>query len=246
MRQFGLIGYPLGHSFSKKYFSEKFENEKINAKYDLFPLEQIVEFEKLIQEVNLSGLNVTIPHKQAVIPYLDELDATAAEIGAVNVIRFIREEGKVTRLKGYNTDVIGFEASIRPFIKPEHPKALVLGTGGASKAVDYALRKLGISTQLVSRTAGAGKISYDMLSPEIMADHLLIVNCSPVGMFPNVDDCPDIPYENISPQHLLYDVIYKPDETLFLKKGKEQGATVLNGLEMLYGQAVAAWKIWNE
>lgn len=246
MRQFGLIGYPLGHSFSKKYFSEKFENEKINAKYDLFPLEQIIEFEKLIQEVNLSGLNVTIPHKQAVIPFLDELDTTAAEIGAVNVIRFIREEGKATRLKGYNTDVIGFEASIRPHIKPEHKKALILGTGGASKAVDYALRKLGISTLFVSRTADEGKISYDMLNPDIMADHLLIVNCSPVGMFPNVDDCPDIPYECISPKHLLYDVIYKPDETLFLKKGKEQGATVLNGLEMLFGQAVAAWKIWNE
>lgn len=246
MRQFGLIGFPLGHSFSQKYFSEKFENEKINAKYDLYPLEQIIEFEKLIKDVHLSGLNVTIPHKQAVMPFLDELDATAAEIGAVNVIRFIREEGKATILKGYNTDVIGFESSIRPYIKKVHQKALILGTGGASKAVDYALRKMGISTQLVSRVAGDGKISYDMLSPEIMAENLLIVNCSPVGMFPNVDNCPDIPYQFIGPQHLLYDVIYKPDETLFLKKAKEQGATALNGLEMLFGQAIAAWEIWNE
>jgi shikimate dehydrogenase len=244
MRYFGLIGYPLGHSFSKIFFTEKFENEQIDARYDLYPLENIAEFESLTQRVELAGLNVTIPYKQQVMPFLDELDATAAEIGAVNVIKFIRSEGKLT-LKGYNSDAIGFRESILPYLNQSHRKALILGTGGASKAVDYTLRMLGINTQYVSRTKAPGILSYDELNKDIMAEHTVVVNCTPAGMFPVVDACPDIPYEYLDKRHLLYDVIYKPEETLFLQKGKAQGATTVNGMEMLFGQARAAWNIWN-
>lgn len=244
MKFFGLIGYPLGHSSSKIFFTEKFEKEDIDAEYDLFPLENIAQFSDLVQQKELNGLNVTIPYKQQVIPFLDELDETAAEIGAVNVIKFIRNEGKLT-LKGYNSDTIGFEKSIIPFLKPQHRKALILGTGGASKAVDYTLRKLGIQTTFVSRNSGPGILTYEELNQQIMNDNLLIINSSPVGMFPKTDFCPNIPYEMITSGHLLYDLIYKPDETLFLKKGKAMGAVTVNGMEMLYGQAIAAWEIWN-
>lgn len=243
-RQFGLIGYPLGHSFSKKYFSERFENENINAAYELYPLENISMFPELVESNNFTGLNVTIPYKQQVMQYLDELDETAAIIGAVNVIRFTEVNGK-KHLKGYNSDAIGFENSIKQFLKPDHQKALILGTGGASKAIDYSLRKLGLTTTFVSRNAGTGRLTYEDLNSDIIADNLVIVNCTPSGMYPKTDECPDIPYEFIGPEHLLYDVIYKPDETLFLKKGKAQGACTVNGLEMLYGQAIAAWEIWN-
>lgn len=245
MRFFGLIGYPLGHSFSKIFFTEKFEKENIPAQYELYPLETISQFTTLVSSVDLTGLNVTIPYKEQVIPFLDELNETAAEIGAVNVIKFIRQ-GEKRLLRGYNTDAIGFENSIHPFLKSHHKNALILGTGGASKAVDYTLRKLGISTTFVSRKSSAETLSYQNLSPQIMTDNLLIVNCTPLGMDPNTDNCPDIPYDLLSPRHLLYDVIYKPEETLFMKKGREKGATTVNGLEMLYGQAKAAWKIWNE
>lgn len=244
MRHFGLIGYPLGHSFSKIFFTEKFEKEKIDARYDLYPLEKIADFETLVSTEELSGLNVTIPYKQQVISYLDELDATAAEIGAVNVIKFIRNDGEV-KLKGFNSDAIGFKDSILPYLNQNHRKALILGTGGASKAVDYTLRQLGIKTQYVSRSKSPGIITYDELNSNIMAEHTVVVNCTPAGMFPAVDVCPDIPYNLLGNQHLLYDVIYKPDETLFLKKGKNQGALTVNGLEMLFGQARAAWAIWN-
>lgn len=244
MRKFGLIGYPVIQSFSKQFFTEKFSNETIDARYELYPIENIAEFPAFIKNTQFDGLNVTIPHKQTVMQYLDELDETAAEIGAVNVIRFTRANETV-RLKGYNTDAIGFENSISPFLKEEHRKALILGTGGASKAIDYVLRKKGLKTTFVSRHSMEGVLTYEELTPEILNEYLVVVNCTPLGMFPEVDACPDIPYQALSEKHLLYDVIYKPDITLFLEKGKTQGATVINGLEMLWGQAAAAWKIWN-
>jgi shikimate dehydrogenase len=245
MRKFGLIGLPLIQSFSKKYFTAKFEEESIDACYDLYELQDISEFTALKEISDLCGLNVTIPYKEKVIKYLNELDETAAKIGAVNVIRFIRENGKL-RLKGYNSDAIGFECSIQPLLKPYHQKALILGTGGASKAVDYILRRNGIETTFVSRMAKSGIHTYDQLTEQIMKDNLLIVNASPVGTYPKVNECPDVPYQFITDKHLLYDVVYNPSETLFLKKGKEKGASIKNGEEMLIGQAVAAWKIWNE
>jgi shikimate dehydrogenase len=245
MKQFGLIGMPLGHSFSKKYFSTKFETEHIDAQYDLYELKTISEFLTLKEKPLLCGLNVTIPYKQQVISLLDELDETAAEIGAVNVIKFIRHDGRL-RLKGYNSDAIGFESSISPLLKDCHKKALVLGTGGASKAIDYTLRKLGIATTFVSRTAKAGALTYEQLTEDVMADYLVIANASPVGTFPHVDECPDIPYQFLSSNHLLFDAVYNPPLTLFLQKGKEQGAQILNGEGMLIGQAQAAWKIWEE
>lgn len=245
MRQFGLIGFPLGHSFSKKYFTEKFENENIDARYDLYELPEISVFKALKEDVALCGLNVTIPYKEQIMDFLDELDDTAAEIGAVNVIKFIRNNGKLT-LKGYNSDAIGFENSLKPFLLPTHKKALILGTGGASKAIDYTLRKLEIRTTFVSRTSKPDMLTYSQLTAEIMADYTVIVNASPVGTFPHSDECPDIPYQYLTNKHLLFDAVYNPPETLFMKKGKEQGATVLNGEEMLIGQALAAWEIWNK
>jgi len=189
-------------------------------------------------------LNVTIPHKENIIQYLDELDETAARIGAVNVIKFIRQVGKL-RLKGYNSDAIGFENSIKPLLKSYHKKALILGTGGASKAIDYTLRKLGIEPTFVSRTAKSGMLTYSQLNSEILNQNLVIVNASPVGTFPHSDECPNIPYQLLTSKHLLFDAVYNPAETLFLKKGKEQGAQGLNGEGMLIGQAIAAWEIWN-
>ena len=245
MRNFGLIGYPLGHSFSKKYFTEKFKKESIDASYELYELADIKHFTELIQSVTLTGLNVTIPHKQNVISYLNELDETAAEIGAVNVIHFIRSNNK-TILKGYNTDVIGFMESIRPFMKPYHKKALVLGTGGAAKAMTYGLQKLGLEVRYVSRNPeNDNQLSYSDLNKQILEDNLVIVNASPVGTFPNVDVCPDIPYQFLNEKHLLFDAVYNPSETLFLKKGKEKGTVTLNGEQMLVGQAEAAWRIWS-
>ena len=245
MKQFGLIGFPLGHSFSKKFFTEKFERENIDARYDLYELQDISEFVALKDMPELSGLNVTIPYKEQVMPFLNELDETAAKIGAVNVIKFIRSQGKLV-LKGYNSDAIVFENSLKPFIQPYHKKALILGTGGASKAIDYTLRKLGIETTYVSRTAKPDMLTYSQLTAEIMADYTVIVNASPVGTFPHSDECPDIPYQLLTDKHLLFDVVYNPAETLFLRKGKEQGAQGLNGEGMLIGQAIAAWEIWNE
>lgn len=244
MRQFGLIGYPLGHSFSKRFFTDKFQSEGIEAAYETYPLENIELFPSLIQDIELSGLNVTIPYKEQVIPFLDEMDDAAAEIGAVNVIKFIRSNDRLT-LKGYNSDAAGFEQSLTPYLQPHHTKALILGTGGASKAIRYVLNKLGIQTQYVSRTASESKISYNQLSNELMDEYKLIVNASPLGTFPNVDTCPDIPYEFLTEKHLLFDVVYNPAETLFMKKGKEKGATVINGEPMLIGQALVAWSIWN-
>ena len=245
MQQYGLIGYPLGHSFSKRFFTEKFENEQINAIYESYPIDNIQKLTKIIASVELSGLNVTIPYKEQVIPFLDELDNDATEIGAVNVIKFIRSNNALT-LKGFNTDAIGFENSIRPLLKPHHSKALILGTGGASKAIKFVLQKLGLETVYVSRTPTVGQLTYGELNEIIMSDFTVIVNASPVGTFPNVDTCPAIPYQFLTDKHLLYDVVYNPAETLFLKKGREQGAVGLNGEQMLVEQALAAWEIWNK
>jgi shikimate dehydrogenase len=245
MKQFGLIGFPLGHSFSKKFFSEKFERENIDARYDLYELPNIAEFAALKEKQELCGLNVTIPYKEQVIPFLDELDDTAAKIGAVNVIKFIRTADKLL-LRGYNSDAIGFESSVKPLLKPHHTKALILGTGGASKAVDYTLRKLGIATTFVSRTAKQDMLTYAELNADTLTEYTVIVNASPVGTFPHTDECPDIPYQFLTDKHLLFDVVYNPAVTLFLQKGIEQGAQGLNGEGMLTGQAIAAWEIWNK
>ncbi len=244
MKQFGLIGMPLTHSFSKKFFTEKFSKENIDAQYSLYELPNIDDFEEVLKNDALCGINVTIPYKEQVIKFLDELDETASEIGAVNVIKFIRKDGNL-RLKGYNSDAIGFENALRPFLQPYHQKALILGTGGASKAIDYTLNKLGIKTTFVSRTAKPGMLTYEQLDEKVMNENLLIVNASPVGTYPHSDECPDIPYQFLSNKHFLFDVVYNPAETLFLKKGKEKGAQGLNGEAMLVGQALAAWEIWN-
>ena len=242
MEQYGLIGYPLGHSFSRRFFNEEFFPEHgIEAEYLNF---EIPEADGLLEVVRthplLRGLNCTIPHKQAIIPLLDEISPEAREIGAVNVIR-IRDG----RLKGFNSDIIGFMDSLRPLLRPHHRRALVMGSGGASKAVWAGLLRLGLEPMQVSRKAGDGVLSYEMLTPEVMADCTVVVNCSPVGMFPHVDECPAIPYELLSGRHLLYDLVYNPLDTLFMQRGRERGATVKNGLEMLRLQALASWKFWH-
>lgn len=236
MRHYGIIGFPLLHSFSAKYFTEKFAREQIDAEYSLYPLKELsVEGVKELLD-RLDGMNVTMPYKQDVMACLDRLDETAEAVGAVNV---------VYKHVGYNTDCLGFMESLKPLLRDYDKKALVLGTGGASKAACYGLKQLGLAPTLVSRTPKDGMIGYEDLNEEIMASHTVIVNCTPLGMLPDVDSCPDIPYEQISSRHLLFDCVYNPEETLFLKKGKAQGATIKNGMEMLTGQAKAAWKIWN-
>lgn len=244
---YGLIGYPLGHSFSRDFFNNKFESERIDAVYVNFEMPDISEFPELVAATpGLSGLNVTIPYKEKVIPYLDELDAGAEKIGAVNVIRVIRDaKGNLAKLKGYNSDIIGFTDSIGALIKPCHKRALVLGTGGAAKAVWHGLDDMGITPLYVSRTPGEGKITYADLTPAIMDECKVIVNTTPLGMYPHVAECPDIPYDLLTPDHLCYDLLYNPDVTLFMKKAAEHGAVVKNGLEMLLMQAFAAWNIWN-
>lgn len=245
MRLFGLIGYPLGHSFSKKYFEEKFLKENLNdCRFELFPLEKIEIFEKLLEDnKNINGLAVTIPYKETVIPYLSKITAEAKEIGAVNCIKFIGEN-----TIGHNTDVIGFERSLKPLLKFHHTKALILGTGGASKAVQFVLKKFNIDFTLVSRNSNAEKniISYNDIDENMMKKYSVIINCTPLGMSPKENELPTIPYQFITPKHLLYDLIYKPEKTLFLKKGEEQGATIKNGFEMLVLQAEENWKIWND
>lgn len=243
---YGLIGYPLTHSFSQNYFNRKFEAEGIKARYLNFELPDIGDLMEVISEYpTLSGLNVTIPYKEQVLPYLDEMDEDAARIGAVNVIKFIREKGDL-KFKGYNSDIIGFTDSIVPLLNDRRKKALVLGTGGASKAVVRGLENLGVEPTLVSRTARKGVITYADLTPEVMADNLVIVNTTPLGMYPHVDECPDIPYECLTTEHLCYDLLYNPDVTLFMRKAAQHGAETKNGLEMLLLQAFAAWNIWNE
>lgn len=250
MDSYGLIGFPLGHSFSSRFFTEKFEKEHIDAEYLNFEIDDILEIRQVILfNQHLKGLNVTIPYKEKVIPFLDVIAPEAEQIGAVNVIRVERKPGDMYffRLIGYNTDYIGFKASLTPLLQETmHRKALILGTGGASKAVAQALTDLGIEWKQVSRSPGVNRFSYDELSREIITDHTLIVNASPVGTFPNVNESPAIPYHSLTPHHLLYDLIYNPQETLFLQQGKAQGAATKNGEEMLRRQALAAWEIWND
>ena len=246
MKTYGLIGYPLGHSFSRGYFTEYFDREGIEAEYKNFELPCIEQLAEVLHtEPALQGFNVTIPYKQQVFAYLNELSEAAQAIGAVNVVKVMRRDEGL-HLKGYNTDYIGFTDSIRPYLKPHHTHALILGTGGASKAVDYALRKLGLETQYVSRTAREGIIAYDELTPELMAQYTVIVNTTPLGMHPKVDECPPLDYTLLTSQHLLYDVVYNPVKTLFLQRGEASGAAICNGMDMLIGQAKAAWEIWKE
>lgn len=245
MDKYGLIGYPLGHSFSKNFFNEKFEDEDIDAQYLNFELPNIESLPEVIDmNPELKGLNVTIPYKEKVISYLDYISPETRAIGAVNVIR-VSHKGKNVVLRGYNSDVIGFTKSIEPLLDRYHKKALILGTGGASKAINYGLRSLGLETVFVSRFKRPGTIQYDEITPEVIKEYNVIVNCTPVGMYPKVDVCPQLPYEAMDSHTLLYDLIYNPDQTLFLQKGAERGATVKNGLEMLLLQAFASWEFWN-
>lgn len=246
MDKYGLIGFPLGHSFSKSYFNEKFENERIDAEYINFEIPTIDSLpEILASNPELKGLNVTIPYKEKVISFLDSISPEARAIGAVNVIR-IEHKGNNTYLKGYNSDVIGFTKSIEPLLERFHKKALILGTGGASKAINFGLKSLGLETVFVSRYERPGTIQYSQITPDIIQEYNVIVNCTPCGMYPHIDECPQLPYDAINSKNILYDLLYNPDETLFMKKGAQHGATVKNGLEMLLLQAFASWDFWHD
>lgn len=242
MRRFGLIGYPLGHSFSKKYFTDKFEREGITGNaYELYPLEHIGQLENLLgSNPDLAGLNVTIPYKEQVIAFLDSMSPVVEEIGACNCIRI--EDG---RLKGHNTDVIGFSRSLLPKLKPYHKQALILGTGGSAKAVAYTLKDLGIPFLQVSRTPNEGMIGYEEIDQSMLESHTLLINTTPVGMHPDVMKAPAIPYEFIGADHYLFDLVYNPEMTRFLQEGALRGAAVENGSDMLVIQAEASWEIWN-
>ena len=243
MRRYGLIGYPLGHSFSQRYFTEKFEREGISdCTYSNFSLGQIGELAAVLGDAALCGLNVTIPYKEQVISFLDALSPVVEEIGACNCIRVA--DGMLT---GHNTDVVGFEQSLVPQLGAHHRQALVLGTGGASKAVEYVLRKLGIAYRLVSRRprSDTGDLGYEDVDAGLLGLATLVINTTPVGMYPHTDECPPLPYEALTPGHYLYDLIYNPERTLFLRNGEQRGAIVKNGQEMLVLQAEESWRIWN-
>ncbi len=245
MNLYGLIGYPLSHSFSKKYFTEKFARENIaDAKYELFEIETIELLENVLKThiEELKGFNITIPHKETIIPFLDEIDDAASRIGAINVVKVL-SNGK---LKGFNSDYYGFLQSLKKMVvNLANKKALILGTGGASKAVKAALVDSNVSYQCVSRKPNKTTLSYDELTPDIIANYQIIINTTPLGMFPHVDKSPDLPYEAINSSHYLFDLVYNPLETKFMKLGKERGAKVKNGLEMLELQAEKAWEIWS-
>lgn len=239
--RYGLLGRDISYSFSEGYFTQKFKDLKLpDYSYENFDLQNISEIPKLLKENKLKGLNVTIPYKEAVLDYLTEIDSEAKQIGAVNTLQF-----STKGIKGYNTDVYGFEASLVPFLKPHHKKALVLGTGGASKAICYVLNKLQIEFKIVSRSPSTNQISYTKLTEGIILEHLIIINCTPVGTYPKVDNKPNIPYHQCSKNHLFYDLIYNPPETAFLAKGREAGAQIVNGRHMLELQAEKSWEIWN-
>ena len=242
MDRYGLIGYPLGHSFSISYFNQKFADEGINAKYENYEISDIDMLPEIIEKTpDLKGLNVTIPYKEKVLNFLDSISPEARAIGAVNVIR-VTHQGSKTLLKGFNSDVIGFTQSIEPMLdKKWHHKALVLGTGGASKAICYGLKSLGIEPVYVSRYERPGTIQYESITPEVVREYNVIVNCTPVGMYPKTEECPPLPYEAMDHHTILYDLIYNPDQTLFMKRGAEYGADVKNGLERLLLQAFASW-----
>ena len=248
---FGLIGFPLEHSFSASYFTRKFTEEKIDAVYRNYPLRDITEFESLVEsEPDLKGLNVTVPYKERIIPYLDSLDETARSIQAVNTICFYRQKkGKKlvgsSVLAGFNTDVTGFERSLREHLGDRHHSALVLGTGGSSKAVIHVLKTMGMDFHRVSRNRGEDRIAYEELDTDLVKSHQLIVNTTPLGMYPDLDSCPPIPYDAITPGHLLFDLVYNPDKTRFLYLGEQKGAGIVNGYDMLVYQAEASWEIWN-
>lgn len=245
---YGLIGFPLGHSFSENFFNQKFESEKIDARYINFEIPEIKQLgEILLSHPNLYGFNVTIPYKEKILDFLDAIDPEAKAIGAVNVVKIYKQPDGSISLKGYNSDCAGFYDSIRPMIDPEiHTNALVLGSGGAAKAVIHSLKSLGVTTQIVSRYDKAGTITYGSLTSDIVIGHKIIVNTTPLGMYPHVDECPPIPYSAITPQHICYDLLYNPDVTLFMKKAAENGAKVKNGLEMLLLQAFISWNIWGK
>ena len=247
MKRFGLIGYPLGHSFSAKFFTEKFSREGIDASYSLYELPDIGNLMELLAEYpDIEGLNVTIPYKEQVLPYLTDITPEAKAIGAVNVIKISHDpDGNVTALKGFNTDAPAFARTVAPMLPLEAVSALVFGTGGASKAICAGLDALGVSYTPVSRTAASGRLTYDDLTEEVMAANRLLVNCTPLGMSPNKDTCPPIPYNFVSREHIAYDLVYNPEDTLFMQKCAAQGAAVKNGLDMLHLQALLAWKIWN-
>jgi len=242
MNVFGLIGYPLTHSFSKKYFTEKFEEQGLtDYKYENFSVASIDEVKKILaKNPDIKGLNVTIPHKESVIALLDEKSDVVKKIGACNCIKIIEK-----KLKGFNTDTLGFEKTLLTKLKPHHKNALILGTGGAAKAVEFVLRKLGIGIKYVSRKPSVRHFSYEQLTLSVLADHTLIINTTPLGMYPNIVQAPPIPYEALSSRHFLYDLIYNPPKTLFLQKGEQMGADILNGYDMLVIQAEESWKIWN-
>ncbi len=248
MKQYGLLGYPLGHSFSKKYFTDKFTKENIDAtfvNYEL-PAEQISSMRSLYEKnKDLCGTTVTIPHKQSIMPFLDEIDNAAVSIGAVNVVKPLRSNGEIY-LVGYNTDCIGFEQSLLPILPEGDLKALVLGTGGAAKAVVYVLDKLNIPYKLVSRTDSETTISYEQVDEAMLLEHLLIINTTPLGMYPMIDTLPQLPYSVATKKHLFYDLVYNPADTAFMKAASRYGANTKNGLEMLHLQAEAAWSIWQD
>lgn len=242
MAEFGLIGKNIDYSFSRTYFAEKFRKEHLPFSYVNFDIPEIATFSRILSEhPELRGLNITIPYKEKVIPFLDEMDAIAKKIGAVNTIKI----NKVGIIKGYNTDYWGFQMALKEFLPLQRKTALILGTGGASKAIAYALQNLDFDIKFVSRKSSKSAIAYKSLNKSLMQHYLLIVNCTPLGTLPDITDCPPIPYKHIGSDHFLFDLIYNPSETTFLKKGKANGAKISNGLKMLEFQAEKAWSIWN-
>jgi shikimate dehydrogenase len=245
MKKYGLIGFPLTHSFSKQFFTEKFKREGINAIYENFEIENISLLTEIIKNnADLEGLNVTIPYKEQVIPFLDELDEAAEKVGAVNTVKITYKSHQI-HLKGYNTDTWGFETSLKPLLREHHTKALILGTGGASKAIKFVLNKLNIDYISASiEELNEREIRYNEIDEKMMSERLLIINATPLGTYPKTDTFPPIPYEYISGKHLLFDLVYNPEMTRFLEKGKKRGATLKNGLEMLQQQALKSYEIW--
>jgi len=247
MRTFGLLGRSLSHSFSKKYFTGKFEKLNLtDCQYVNMEIPFIEDFPEILKKLSPEGFNVTIPYKEAIIPYLDELDEVAEAIGAVNTVKVLQREGKLY-LKGFNTDAHGFHQTIKPFLKSQHTEALILGTGGASKAVAYVLKQYGITVRFATRNKSEGdQLNWEDINSNVIKHHLLIVNSTPLGMYPEIDNHPELPYDSIGSEHLLVDLIYNPEETQFMRLGRGHGAVALNGLTMLEQQAEKAWSIWNE